>query len=250
MDASVEQIEEAAYAAWPAVEVQRDGGWRLRFTHGVTQRGNSVWTGQGTSDRPLEARIEAAEAFYAERERPCLFALSPAGHPADLDHVLEARGYARHSPVDVQVAESREVVARCGPPSARVLVETEPSPAWLELATTRGRYTGASAAVFEALLARLGGRGVFALAEGEDGPAATGLAVLDPPWCGVFAMRTLDAQRGQGLGRAALAGLAHAARERGADHLYLQVEQDNPAALALYRGAGFTRRYVYHYRQR
>ena len=40
---SVLEIEEAAFHAWPADEVLELSGWRLRFMHGVTHRGNSVW---------------------------------------------------------------------------------------------------------------------------------------------------------------------------------------------------------------
>ena len=33
-------IERVAFDAWPAAEVRVLGGWRLRFNHGVTNRGS------------------------------------------------------------------------------------------------------------------------------------------------------------------------------------------------------------------
>jgi ribosomal protein S18 acetylase RimI-like enzyme len=58
-------------------------------------------------------------------------------------------------------------------------------------------------------------------------------------------MLTLPSHRRLGLGRAVLSALASAAKR---PRLYLQVEQDNAAALTLYRSCGFHERYRYHYR--
>lgn len=46
--------------------------------------------------------------------------------------------------------------------------------------------------------------------------------------------------RGKGLGRALLCEAIAKAGEAGADAMFLEVGRDNPAALALYRGLGFT----------
>ena len=47
--------------------------------------------------------------------------------------------------------------------------------------------------------------------------------------------------RGRGLGRALLQAVIRGAAERGAASLFLEVGADNPAALALYAGLGFTK---------
>jgi ribosomal-protein-alanine N-acetyltransferase len=47
--------------------------------------------------------------------------------------------------------------------------------------------------------------------------------------------------RGRGLGRALLQAVISRAAEQGAASLFLEVGADNPAALALYAGLGFTR---------
>jgi ribosomal-protein-alanine N-acetyltransferase len=47
--------------------------------------------------------------------------------------------------------------------------------------------------------------------------------------------------RGKGLGRALIMALASHARALGADGIFLEVGDDNPAALALYAGLGFER---------
>ena len=47
--------------------------------------------------------------------------------------------------------------------------------------------------------------------------------------------------RGKGLGRALIAAMAAHARTLGASGIFLEVGDDNPAALALYAGLGFER---------
>lgn len=250
MDANVEAIERAAFEAWPAAEVQELGGWRLRFNHGVTNRGNSVWPGPGRMDeRGVEAAVDAVEAFYCARERPALFQLTPLARPTSLDALLEARGYQQVSPVHVQTAEARSIAGLPVDPLLDCGCDDTPSAAWADLATHRGRYSGAQADVFLGMLGRLKGRAGFAWAGDGTAPTATGMAVAAPPWAGIFAMRTLEAARGRGLGRAVLVSAARWAIGQGTRYLYLQVEQDNHPALSLYRKAGFTPGYSYHYRR-
>lgn len=250
MDADVEAIERAAFDAWPAAEVQEFGGWRLRFNHGVTNRGNSAWPGPGGVDAGrVDEAVDAVEGFYRERERPSLFQLTPLARPTNLDAALEARGYQKASRVHVQAAAAHPIAGLAVDPALASGCDDAPSPAWKDLATHRGRYSGAQAGVFLHMLDQLKGRAGFSWAGDAIAPAATGMVVAAPPWAGIFAMRTLDAARGRGLGRAVLVAAARWAIDRGARHLYLQVEQDNDAALSLYRKAGFTRRYSYHYRR-
>jgi ribosomal protein S18 acetylase RimI-like enzyme len=56
-----------------------------------------------------------------------------------------------------------------------------------------------------------------------------------------------DHRRG-GLGAAVTVALARAAAERGVDRVFLQVEDGNSAARALYARCGFADVHAYHYR--
>src|SRR5262249_39836880 len=69
--------------------------------------------------------------------------------------------------------------------------------------------------------------------EGE--VAGVGFGVLDDGWLGVFGMGTAPAHRRRGIATDVLLALLAAGRARGADRAYLQVETDNPGAIALYR---------------
>ena len=89
-DEEILAIEKSAFAAWPAAEVERLGGWRLRFNHGVTNRGSSVWPGPDAEAFALSERLDAVERFYTEREARACYQLSPVCDPTHLDGVLEA----------------------------------------------------------------------------------------------------------------------------------------------------------------
>lgn len=57
----------------------------------------------------------------------------------------------------------------------------------------------------------------------------------------ILTLAVAPAARGRGLGRALLQAVIRRTAEMGAASLFLEVGADNPAALALYAGLGFTR---------
>jgi N-acetylglutamate synthase len=77
---------------------------------------------------------------------------------------------------------------------------------------------------------------------------AIGRVAGDAGWAGLTAVETDPACRRRGLATAVTAALAQVAADRGARGLYLQVENENHAAQALYRRAGFRDHHRYHYR--
>jgi N-acetylglutamate synthase len=246
--AEILALERVAFEMWPAAEVVAQGGWRLRFNHGVTRRASSVWPGPGDAAPPIDARIAAVERFYAERGGAASYQLTPAADPPDLDAALAARGYQVSNRVSVEVADTPRAAALAVPPGAVADCSDALSEEWFELSGRRGRFAGDAVPVYRALLGRLAGRAGFALVRAGGETAAVGLGVVSPPWAGVFSMLTLPAFRGKGLGGAVLGTLARWAVERGAARLYLQVDADNAPARRLYARAGFAPRYEYHYR--
>ena len=80
----------------------------------------------------------------------------------------------------------------------------------------------------------------------EDGRVlATALGTLSPGWLGLSCLAVREDARRRGIARAMLAALAEWAR--GADRLWLEVEEDNAPALALYRALGLERTGGYSY---
>ena len=88
---------------------------------------------------------------------------------------------------------------------------------------------------------------VYASVRDDGRTLAVGIASFGFGWASIHGMWTDRAHRGRGLAGRVLAGLADAARARGIDRVFLQVEEGNAPARALYARAGFTPvwRYVY-----
>ena len=82
----------------------------------------------------------------------------------------------------------------------------------------------------------------------DDVPVTFGIAVVERGWVGLFDIVTAPEHRRQGLGMDMVQGLLARGQESGAQNAYLQVVQDNGAAIGLYRKLGFERRYDYWYR--
>lgn len=241
-------VEAQAYDSWPAEESETLGAWRLRFNHGVTRRGNSVFAG-GAPGRAAGDAIHYAERWYAERGRPAAFQLSPLSDP-ELDPLLEARGYHKKAPVRVWTARAEQAAVIEGRAGVEVVCHQALDETWFELSGTRGRFAGKEAAIYRTMLERVSPRACFALAYRRGEPAAVGLGIQGRGLVGIFSMLTLPEHRGFGAGREILREIAHWSIIRGGSFLYLQVEEDNEAAQGLYQGAGFTSLYRYHYRVR
>jgi ribosomal protein S18 acetylase RimI-like enzyme len=64
-------------------------------------------------------------------------------------------------------------------------------------------------------------------------------------WHGVSLLQTLPTARRQGLGQHVLRAMSRWAAGHGATRAYLQVEERNTAAVALYQRLGFTTHHTY-----
>ncbi|GAB5448679.1 GNAT family N-acetyltransferase [Gymnodinialimonas sp.] len=91
---------------------------------------------------------------------------------------------------------------------------------------------GWSAHEFEALLANPTTHAVTS-------PHGFALMQIIAPEAELITISILPTARGQGHGRALLGQAIQAAQKHGATTMYLEVEADNTAALALYTAAGF-----------
>lgn len=245
------EVERCALAAWPAEQVEQVAGWRLRVMSGVTRRANSVWACEASGALTVDERIERVEQFYRAHELPAFVQIAPVSVPTGLDAALERRGYAIEAKVSVQVVELSDRAMRSAPAEpakAEIQIAREPSEAWLSLSARQGRYAEVEL-TYRGLLARLGPSAHYALASVAGMPAAVALGVAQGEWFGVCSMLTLPRYRRLGLGRSLISALAGRAQAVGCRSLYLQVETENAAALALYRGSGFRHLYGTYYRR-
>ena len=76
----------------------------------------------------------------------------------------------------------------------------------------------------------------------------TAQVAIEGELVGVYDVVTAENARGRGHATVACASLLSWAWQHGANIAYLQVNEDNPPAIAIYRKLGFATVYTYHYR--
>ena len=224
-------LERLAADAWPPLEQVEVDGWRLRAAGGVTRRANSALP--LSPARPLEAVVD----FYGARGLPALVQVSDPG----LDRELADLGWRAELPTSVLTGPLLS--------GGDAAVHDEPDEAWLDCWwTVDGRGGPAELDVARRCLTRIAAPAAYASVRVDGRAVAVGRGVTQEGRLGVFAMAVLPAHRRQGHARDLLAALGSWGQAHGAASAYLQVRQDNAAALALYQSCGMSAAYGYGYR--
>ncbi|HEX5616641.1 MAG TPA: GNAT family N-acetyltransferase [Acidimicrobiia bacterium] len=260
-DARIRLLDELAANATIAGPVRMLDGWVLRYAPAVPfRRSNCALATGGPSaltTKELGARCDELEAFYDHFGAPARVQVTPIGRPTGLDPALAARGYRTEAPVDVLVADVRvvltnaEAVGRLDEPEPRAEVaDALPTPWLADFSRAADPIAATRAEAWARLVHDLPLESVTAAAHRGDAVAGLGLGVFERGWLGVFGMATAPAHRRHGVASAVVRALAGAAAARGIRRAYLQVEQDNAGARALYEVLGFRHAYSYHYRLR
>ncbi|RSM67830.1 GNAT family N-acetyltransferase [Actinoplanes sp. ATCC 53533] len=244
--ADVIALELAANDAWPAPTQARLGGWILRAAENWTGRANAALA-VGDPDRTLDAAIDAVEQWYAAKGQQALIN-TPMPLAAPVNAALDARGWTARPLTLVQTGAVQSLVTdiaarRDLPP---VELADSPTDAWLTMVSAhKGDLPAAARHILTAVPDV-----VFASVQDEDGnllAVARGAVTGPAPgrWLGVSLLQTDPAARRRGLGRHVLRAVAQWAIQRGAVRAYLQVEERNTAAVALYRSLGFSTHHTY-----
>ena len=243
--ASVQQLEQRSFNAWPAPRNAVLGDWLLRSAGGYTKRANSANALQpgATLTPQLLAHIEA---HYARQQLPSIFRLSPLAD-GGVDALLQARGYRL---VDPSLLMQRATQADDRQPAADDKLQFEsqlPAP-WLEGHCGASAHPPEQQLPHRRILESIGMRCAYASLQREGQALAWGLAVLEREAAGLYEVLVHPAHRGQGLGRQLVQGLLQWAARQGATHTDLQVAAANARARQLYESLGFATVYGYHYR--
>jgi N-acetylglutamate synthase len=156
-------------------------------------------------------------------------------------------GYHLEQPTLVQVGSA--VAMRRLTDQALAEVADAPDAAWAALFLGEG-FDPVDGAHRVKHLSRAAGT-VFASVRTDDERGgqtiAAGAGAFSHGWASVHGMRTAQNQRGKGLAGRVLAALAQTALDRGYDNVFLQVEEANTSAVALYQRAGFATAWRYGY---
>ena len=253
--AEIAALELAANEAWPAPVQHRLGDWLLRAAGGWTTRGNSALP-IGAPDRPLDEAVDAVQAWYAAQGQPALFNV-PRPLAARVDAVLDERGWASGPLVLVQTARLAPMLDRAPAPGdlPSVTLTPAPSDAWLALAA--GRKGALPPAARHLLTAVDQVRFAHVYADAGGGPGrrggdvvavARGTVTGGGRWLGVTLVEVIPDARRRGLAQHVVRALGRWASSVGATDAFLQVEQRNDGAVALYERLGFTTHHTYRTR--
>ena len=263
---SMADLQESMVAGMPPLRSQWLGRWLLREASGYTGRANSILP-LGDPGVPLSDALAFVTSWYAERDQvPLLQVYGPSGFSVAEDEVGGAAlegGWSAFQRTLVMTgsvdAPALAVVATSGPPQVAAAVTDRPDDRWWGGAAGREQeHRGTAGAIFDRVpdaayltLRAVDGGGSAGGARGAVGAGGEVLAVgrvaFAHAWAGVFSVHVPPAYRRRGLARQVMALAAHEARARGIRSMYLQVSEDNTAAVQLYRSLGFAVHHEYWY---
>jgi GNAT superfamily N-acetyltransferase len=234
----VEQLFLTTALGRPAVETSYVGQWLLRASGGWTGRGNSLLPA-GDPGMPLPDALKHTVAFYDERNLPPLALIR-------LNTPLEAE-FRRQGWVDARPGQSDALVLHTsldlvnGEPAYEVEVHEKPDTAWYE-AAFEGEVPAPAPTVMEGAP-----KTVFASIHQDGKIVAVGRGSMTGHWLGVDGIRVAPAYRRRGLATAVLQGLARWSGGQGGRRTYLEVLEENTAALGTYLSLGYAEAYRYRY---
>lgn len=239
----VESIERATLDAVCPAEVHEIPGWLLPYDPLPVGRAQSAVP---LAHDPIEAPVlREIESLYQQLHRPVVFRLAENLVRPEVEAALHAMGYFAQHPVRVQVADLAGLLQLAAHDAA---LQATPSAPWASVYTGEG-FDAADGANRVQLLSR--SRHVAYAHVSEGGQAlAAGTGSISQGWLSIHGMRTLPSAQGRGLASRILAGLAAHAAAQGVHRVFLQVEDDNVVAQGLYRKAGFSTAWRYHYWRR
>ncbi|MDP1616451.1 GNAT family N-acetyltransferase [Phenylobacterium sp.] len=240
--AQIEAIERATIATVAHDCFEVIGPWILGLRPGSIGRAHSAAPLAHTlvRDESLIARIEAA---YRAKGMSPVFRLPDVEGLASVAEALADRGYAPQQPTMVMAADL-DLVAGFAEPAGATQLEA-PDEDWASVFLGEG-FDPQDGAHRVAVLSKSPGA-VFAAVRDPEGTHAVGALSLAEGWASLHGMRTRRARRGEGLAGQVMARLAQAAQVQGATQIFLQVEEGNAPARALYARAGFTPLWRYQY---
>ncbi|UQZ81671.1 putative acetyltransferase [Paenibacillus konkukensis] len=249
--ALIGQIERLAMHTWPAQTTTLYGPWVLRSSEGITKRANSVWT---SSDAPLPEGdwFGDVSRFYRRQGLSPIYHISDIS-PDGLERYLDQQGYRKEAPCSVMIAATSEVIRNTAPDAGdeealAVHIRLEHDDDWLEHFLEAEAFDSSKKRFYDRLYADIKPLKGFITLYANQRFAAVGTVVVEEGWAGIINVAVAPRLRGQGIGRKLMNQLALWSREQGAEHMYLQVLDDNEAARKLYRRAGFDVLFGYHYR--
>lgn len=236
--AEIAALERDTVAAVAPPQMLEIGGWLAPLDNGTIGRARSAVPLRHDIGPEAVGEVEAA---YRDRGLKPAFRIADVPGLAPVCAELTRRGFRAQQPTIFKTGSMQELSALS---AASATILKQPDDAWSAVFLGEG-FDPVDGAHRLAALTR--SPDALYAAAGEGGRTeGVGVMSFGAAWAGIHGMRTAPAHRGKGLASAVLAALGRAAQARGAERVFLQVEEANPAR-DLYRRAGFNPIWRYHY---
>ena len=240
--AEIVHLEEASLNGLPALKTQFYDGWILRMSNGYTRRANSV-VPLFHSTHSLDEKIDYCESTYAQASLPCIFKLTPASYPQNLDKRLEELGYTSDAETLVQMAPLNFCPEK---PATVRLFEAPDGPfiqTWEALSPRNEQIE-----ILKTLLKHIATPSIYAVAYQGETAVGYARAALTGNFLGLFDLLVAPDYRNRGLGKDLVNARLWWAYKQGAKMVYLQVMENNLPARNLQGKFEFRESYRYWYR--
>ncbi|WP_434752849.1 GNAT family N-acetyltransferase [Paenibacillus amylolyticus] len=237
-------IEELTLNHWQPLSTSLYDGWVLRFANGYTKRANSV---QAIYPCTLDVheKIMECERIYTSNQLNTIFKITPFVQPAELDQLLQDKGYVV---VDRTLVQLRNLEDLKAPEHLAVHINEQLTDEWLKHFCRLNAVNEDSQDTMTQMLFNVRAKTGFITLSVDGLVAACGLGVVERGCIGLHDIITDPSYRNRGLAEQMILHLLHWGKRHGAVSSYLQVVENNAPARRLYAKLGFTDAYSYWYR--
>ncbi|MHB0999257.1 MAG: GNAT family N-acetyltransferase [Armatimonadota bacterium] len=237
-------LEEMSITAWPSFQQILMDGWILRFADGYTFRSNSVQPIYPGDDN-VEGKIRRCEELYTSASLKPAFKISPCAQPSQLDATLNSKGYQIYHRTSVQVHSNIPEYCRYDDAAD---IQNVPLHEWLDAFTSISAASSKDAQYHAAIIEKIPVPMCTMVAHLDGKPVSCARGVIHGDYVGIYDVCTIQDARRMGLATHVIYRVLSWASGCGAKYAYLQVVEDNAAAIRLYHKLGFKHIYSYWYR--
>ncbi|MBK5113588.1 MAG: GNAT family N-acetyltransferase [Candidatus Heimdallarchaeota archaeon] len=238
--------QELSTNAWPAKYYYLLNGWIVRISEGVTKRANSVIPLTYYGDKLLED-IQVIEAIYTKNKLPVIFQLPDYYEPKNLLKTLVESNYRIIDETRVMVAKFEDMSDIPVNQDYSYQKTTETKNDWFNTLSVSERGTQERIKGQKAIIRRILQPKCFFSAKHEEKIIGVGMGVLEQGNLGIYDMIVNPDYRRQGIAASIIAQMVEWGKANSCHSVYLCVQGDNQAAIALYEKVGLKESFGYRY---
>ncbi|KGA95752.1 hypothetical protein AJ85_10065 [Alkalihalobacillus alcalophilus ATCC 27647 = CGMCC 1.3604] len=243
---SVEHLEQLTREAIPALSTEAYQNWLLRYANGYTKRANSVHLITDLETENINEQIGYVEDYYYTKGLEASFKIVEGKKSVSLANHLNKKGYQKVNRSSVLVADltfNGEIVVQ----TSNVNVVQVDVDKWLKGFQMLSGGENEEMMTLKKMLSLSKQKILYIQIFNKNELVATGLASKDDEFIGLYNIVTKKEARKQGWGTLLLHAFFKWGIQVGCKKVYLQVIQDNKAALCLYEKFGFKVIYDYYF---